>query len=86
MTDFNNGALLWCVPLAYMLACLPIGAGAGTSRTWVFAEAAAFAALVMALTACARQVFTSAQSDTLGQTVRRQSVVAGRLGILATAQ
>ncbi len=66
MTEFHNGALLWYVPLAYVLACLPLAAGAGTSRTWAFAEAAALAALVIALTAVAQQIFISAQTDTLG--------------------
>ena len=41
MTEFNNGALLWCVPLAYVLACLPITLGAKISRAWAIAEGAA---------------------------------------------
>jgi NAD(P)H-quinone oxidoreductase subunit 5 len=66
MTEFHNGALLWCVPLAYVLACLPLAAGAGTSRSWAFAEAAALAALALTLTAVAQQGFSGAQTDTLG--------------------
>ncbi|NDP62162.1 NADH-quinone oxidoreductase subunit L [Polaromonas sp.] len=66
MTEFNNGALLWCVPLAYVLACLPVALGAGISRSWAVAEGAALAALVMALAAIAQQAFSSALTDKLG--------------------
>ncbi|MEO7954469.1 MAG: NADH-quinone oxidoreductase subunit L [Polaromonas sp.] len=69
MTEFNNGALLWCVPLAYVLACLPAALGAKTSHAWAVAEGAALVALVMALTAAvsaAQQGFSSAHTDTLG--------------------
>jgi NAD(P)H-quinone oxidoreductase subunit 5 len=69
MTEFNNGALLWCVPLAYVLACLPVALGAGTARAWTVAEGAALAALVMALVAAAfaaQQGFSSAHTDKLG--------------------
>ncbi len=66
MTEFHNGALLWCVPLAYVLACLPVALGAGVSRSWAVAEGAALAALVMALAAIAQQAFSNAHSDKLG--------------------
>jgi len=69
MSEFHNGALLWGVPLAYVLACLPIMVGAGSPRAWVFAEGTAVAALVMALAAAAaaaHQGFTNANTDTLG--------------------
>ena len=66
MTEFNNGALLWCVPLAYVLACLPITLGAGISRSWAIAEGAAVAALVMAMAAIAQQAFSNVRADKLG--------------------
>lgn len=66
MTEFHNGALLWCVPLAYVLACLPLAAGVGTCRAWAAAEAAALTAIVLTLAAVAHQVFTRASTDTLG--------------------
>ena len=66
MTEFNNGALLWCVPLAYVLACLPVVLGTGVSRSWAIAEGAAVAALATALAAIAQQAFSSATADKLG--------------------
>ncbi|CDS49054.1 NADH dehydrogenase, subunit 5 [Polaromonas sp. CG9_12] len=66
MTEFNTGALLWYVPLAYVLACLPVALGAGISRSWAVAEGAALAALVMALAAAVHQAFSSAHNDKLG--------------------
>ncbi len=66
MTEFNNGALLWCVPLAYVLACLPITLGAKISRSWAIAEGAAVAALLVALAAVAQYAFSNARADKLG--------------------
>ena len=69
MTEFHASALLWCVPLAYVLGCLPVALGASVSRAWAFAEGAAAAALALVLTAAvfaAQQGFTSAQINKLG--------------------
>ncbi len=66
MTGFHNDALLWCVPLVYVLACLPIALGAGVSRAWAFAEGAALAALALALAVAAQQGITGAHPDKLG--------------------
>jgi NAD(P)H-quinone oxidoreductase subunit 5 len=66
MTEFHASALIWGVPLAHMLACLPVALGASVSRVWAFAEGAAAAAFVMALTAAAQQGFAGVQSDKLG--------------------
>ena len=66
MTEFNNGALLWSVPLIYVLACLPVALGAGIFRSWVVAEGAALAALVIALAAAVLQALSGAHTDKPG--------------------
>jgi len=69
MTEFHASALLWSVPLAYLLACLPVALSAGVSRAWAVAEGAAVASLVMALSAAAAVVpqgFSSSHTDALG--------------------
>ena len=69
MTEFHNGLLLWCAPLIYVLACVPIAMGTGLLRSWAIAESAAVAALAMALAAIVQQVFSTGSTgstDRLG--------------------
>ena len=70
MAEFNNSALLWGVPLAYLLACvmalLPHAARSSVSRLWVFTEGASLIALGLALAGGLQQVLNSTKINSLG--------------------